>query len=94
MKYDLFSKFKNLLSYIITAIQSIQSNVQHFQHHLPHFPFLCAQPQRAAAHPPQRLQARGCSRARRCVLSSLLLHLGVCKRHARLALKIIFKHEE
>lgn len=49
-------------------------------------PFLRAQPQRAAAHPPQRLQARGCASARRRVRRGVLLHVGLRERHARLFL--------
>ena len=49
-------------------------------------PFLRAQPQRAAAHPPQRLQARGCARARRRIRHGVLLHVGLRGRHAQLAL--------
>jgi len=58
-------------------------HVQLFQLHLHCVPLLRAQPQRAAAHPPQRIQARGCARARRRVRSGVLLHLGLRGRHAR-----------
>ena len=69
----------------------IHSNVQPFQCHLPHFPLLRAQPQRAAAHPSQRLQARGCTRARRRVRRGVLLHVGLCERNARLILNKHFQ---
>lgn len=64
-------------------------NVQLLQLHLSCVFVLRAQPQRAAAHPAQRIQARGCIRARRRVRHGVLLHVGLRERASRIALSAI-----
>jgi len=71
------------LLYVITTISN---NDQYFKFAVSRFPLLRAQPQCAAAHPTQRFQARGCTRARRGVCGGVLLHVGPCECHARIAL--------
>jgi len=61
-------------------------NVQLFQFPLPRFSVLRAQPECAAAHPSQRVQARRCIRARRRVCAGVLLHVGLRQRNARFTL--------
>lgn len=78
--------YKHMIYAFIPSI-TIQYNVQRFQHPLPRLSVLRAQPQRVASHPSQRLQARGCARARRGVCHGILLHFGLRERASRLALR-------
>ena len=76
----------NLFFLLVYIITTIIHNVQLFQHHLPRLSVLRAHSQCVVAHPSQRLQARGCARARRRVRPGVLLHVGLCERTAWLAL--------
>ena len=75
--------------------QTNQSNAQSFQFALSRFSLFCADPQRAAAHPTQRFQARGCPRARRRVCGGVLLHVRLCEHHARITLRqVLYKNKK